>query len=956
MSILLVDDDADDHRLVRTLLSELPTPGTRLRWATDCRSAADAIRTDEFDVCIVGSRAGTPNGPGSWESVRGESRLPVIFLSSEDPRNPDRQRSKIEPDDHLTKGQLNANLLDRSIRHAVARWKRKNKLLKRERMLHAQSEVNRAVLHLKDEEELLREICRILVETAEYKAVRIVFAENDKDRSARTVVGYGIGGVHGQSDPGSRRETLKDDPTDSAILTRDISIVRSNGAGVDSITTGPDLPHFEGVSAISLPIFAEDLVLGAITIDPPVPYAVDVEEIAFLRGVSDILSFGIETARLRCKRMETEEALVSANQQLHDIIEFLPDATLVIDRNGEVIAWNHAMEEMTGVPAAAIVGRGDREYAELFYGERRPMLIDLVLDPGLGIESSYTNIWRKGATLAGETYIPALKGREVYLFGAAGALLDSKGNVVGAIESIRDITDRRRVEEALLRAKANYRNMFQNAVAGIYQTTLSGRFIKANPAFAQILKYDSPEEVVNTITDISRQVYAEPERRSELLRQIAERDVVREFEARFLRKDGEVVWVVLYMRAVRNKDGSVAYLEGTILDITDRKALEARLIQSQKMEAIGTLAGGIAHDFNNILAAILGYAELTQQNLTEPKTQCYIQQILKACDRARHLISQILTFSRKTELELEPLDMGRITRESLKLLRAMLPATIEIRTTISSEACIVIGDSTQMHQIMMNLCANAAHAMREDGGILDVCLESTVVTPQMASIHHEITPGPYVKLTVRDTGTGIPPSIMNRIFDPFFTTKERGAGTGLGLSVVYAAVKERGGTIAVESNLGEGTTFNIYLPAAACETEAAGKPGKTVPGGSEQVLFIDDEETLVEMAREMLQELGYEVVAVKNGARALDLFLADPDRFDLVITDMTMPGMKGTDVARKMLDVRPDVPIILCTGFSELVTEEKARHLGIRVFLMKPYTLTDLSSALRKALEDGERQ
>ena len=312
---------------------------------------------------------------------------------------------------------------------------------------------------------------------------------------------------------------------------------------------------------------------------------------------------------------QAEEALKESKQQLADIINFLPDATLVIDREGKVIAWNRAIEEMTGIAAADMLGKGNYEYALPFYGERRPILIDLVLKPQEEIETNYTIIERRRTVLVGEAYVPALRGNKAHLLGTASILRDSQGNVVGAIESIRDITERKRVEDALARAEAKYRGIFENALEGIYQTTVAGRFISCNPTLARILGYDSPEELLDTVTDIAQQLYVKPEQRGELLRLLDERGTAKKFEVQFFRKDKSVAWVVLNIRGVRDESGKLAYLEGIAQDVTESRALESQLRQAQKIEAIGTLAGGIAHDFNNILGIIMGYAEIAGLDL-----------------------------------------------------------------------------------------------------------------------------------------------------------------------------------------------------------------------------------------------------------------------------------------------------------------------------------------------------
>jgi PAS domain S-box-containing protein len=609
------------------------------------------------------------------------------------------------------------------------------------------------------------------------------------------------------------------------------------------------------------------------------------------------------------------------------------------------------MEEMTGIKAADMLEKGNYEYAIPFYGERRPILIDLVLEPEKEVEAEYVSIERKDGLLAGEAYTPSLRGGGVYLLGTASVLRDSKGNIVGAIETIRDITERKHVQEALVQAEEKYRSIFENAVTGIFQTTLDGQIINANQAFARILGYDSPQELSNAITDLSRELYVHPERRSELLSLVNEQGMVREFEVQFYRKDRSIAWITLSVRAVRGNGGGIIYMEGTAQDITDRKALEFRLLQAQKMEAIGTLAGGVAHDFNNILAAINGYAEMTKRRLSEGEVYGYVERILQASDRAKTLVGQILTFSRTVDRQVGPVDLRPLMNEALKLLRATLPSTIEIRQRIAPEVFAVLADPTQIHQVIVNLCTNAAHAMRQRGGVLDVRLENVEITPEPTVSRPDLSPGAYVQLRVIDTGVGIKPEIVHRIFDPFFTTKKHGEGTGLGLSVVYGIVKECGGTITVQSEPGAGSIFTVHLPAILDHPGPEEESSEAIPEGSERILFVDDEDILMELGRDLLADLGYQVVAAMDSNKALEIFRAQANQFDLVITDMTMPGMTGLDLAREILKIQPDIPIILCTGFSELITEEKAKEMGVREFLMKPFRTKDIADLIKKALK-----
>ena len=389
----------------------------------------------------------------------------------------------------------------------------------------------------------------------------------------------------------------------------------------------------------------------------------------------------------------------------------------------------------------------------------------------------------------------------------------------------------------------------------------------------------------------------------------------------------------------------------------EKASLEEQLRQAQKMQAIGTLAGGIAHDFNNILTAILGYAELAISDIAEDsRTQYNLQQSIKAAHRAKDLVQQILTFSRQGKQERKPLNINPIIKEVLKFLRASLPSTIEIRPDIEEDLGTIEADPTQVHQVLMNLCTNAAHAMGENGGVLGVSLSKWNVDAETSAAATGIEAGPYLRLRVSDTGHGMPPEIMERIFEPYFTTKEVGKGTGLGLAVVHGIVKSYGGEIRVSGEAGKGSTFDIYFPTIDTPKEIAASFKRESPpaGGHERILFVDDEQTLVQLGQEMLKRLGYQVTIRTSSVEALELFRAKPDQFDLVITDMTMPNMMGDKLAIELMRIRPAIPIILCTGFSEYITKEKAQSIGIQELLLKPIVMTDLARGVRQVIDQSK--
>jgi PAS domain S-box-containing protein len=383
----------------------------------------------------------------------------------------------------------------------------------------------------------------------------------------------------------------------------------------------------------------------------------------------------------------------------------------------------------------------------------------------------------------------------------------------------------------------------------------------------------------------------------------------------------------------------------------ERRQTEERLRQSQKMEAIGTLAGGIAHDFNNMLGAIIGFTEMAiDDNMPRNHTvEQALKKVMKAAFRARDLVRQILAFSRKSHQEIVPLQLAPLVKETAKLLRATLPTSVAIEVKIKSPSDTVLADPSQMQQVVMNLCTNAGFAMREKGGKLTLSVRDAFGPHSPAP--DDLEPGPYILLSVKDTGTGMDPETMNRIFEPFFTTKQKGQGTGMGLAVVYGIVKSLHGDITVESQPGKGTTFNVFIPRAEQPAELDEASLDEIPHGTERILFVDDEEFLVELGRTTLRHLGYKVIGVTDSQDALSLFLDNPGRFDVVITDQAMPAMTGLTLAKELAKARPKIPIILCTGYSDAVSPESIKEAGVRELVMKPLTKRDLAEAIRRALD-----
>ncbi len=510
----------------------------------------------------------------------------------------------------------------------------------------------------------------------------------------------------------------------------------------------------------------------------------------------------------------------------------------------------------------------------------------------------------------------------------------------------------------LQEAEAKYRGMFDNAVEGIYQSTPDGRYLTVNAALARLYGYDHPDELIHQVSDIQNEIYLDPTMREQFRREIERAGFVRGLEYQVRRRDGRVIWISETARAVCDDSGVVRYYEGFIDDITTRKEAEAeraelekQRLHAQKLEAIGMLAGGMVHDFNNILCAIIGYTDLSLgDKKVTGQTRENLNAVLLSGQRAKDLIGRILTFSRPTEPARYPIKLGAVLEEGVKLLQAMLPSSIAIKLAIRTDKDVVMADATELHQIIMNLGTNAKHAMSRHGGRLDFELEVVYFDPAQAR-PFSVPPGPYVHLLVRDTGHGMTREIVNRIFEPFFTTKAPGRGTGLGLAVVHKIVTRGGGQIQVESEEGKGTTFHIYLPQSLRPLEPP-KRDEThlLPGRRERILVVDDEVPVLSMMQQHLHKLGYRVITRADSLAALETFRAEPEKFDLIITDHTMPSLQGAELAEKLGEIRPDLPVVLMTGLNQPPSFSGSRYAPLRAVILKPINFFELSHRLRQFL------
>jgi len=654
------------------------------------------------------------------------------------------------------------------------------------------------------------------------------------------------------------------------------------------------------------------------------------------------------------------------------------------------------------------------------------------------------------------------------------------------LSTVWDVTDYKRAVAALQESERKYRRIFENSVVGFFQSTPEGRFISVNPAFAKMLRYDSPEDLIATISDIATQYYVDPGDRRRYQQVLQQDGRVDGFEFMVRCKDRSTIWVSNSTRAYFDETGKVLHYEGVVSDITERKQaeqalreseqrfrelfdnmssgvaiydspdngksfvfkdlnasglasaqkkkneivgrdvrevfpgveslglfdvfkrvwqtgksehhpnsiyqdgrielwvenyvcklpsgelvaiyedttarrqaeeakekLERLVLQNQKIESIGNLAGGVAHDFNNILYPIVGMAELLLDDLPPgsiERENAY--EILKAGKRGRDLVRQILAFSRQSKREMMPVRIQQILKEVIRLGRSTIPSNIEIEQDIQIDCGLVMADPTQIHQVAMNLITNAYHAVEQTGGKITVRLqERDLGTADNGQT--SLKPDRYARLSIADTGCGIDPTVMDKIFEPYFTTKGPGKGTGLGLSVVHGIIKEHGGDIKVTSQVGKGSTFDVFFPLVKKHAQIAiSENGAESKGGAESILLVDDEASIVRLEKQMLERLGYRVVSRISSQDALDAFKANPDKYDLVITDMNMPNMTGDQLAKALIAIRSDLPVIICTGFSEKIDQETAVSIGISGFLMKPIVKSEMAQMVRKALDE----
>ena len=679
------------------------------------------------------------------------------------------------------------------------------------------------------------------------------------------------------------------------------------------------------------------------------------------------------------ERERTQLALRKSEQRWATTLASIGDAVIASDAAGSITFMNAVAEELTGWMFMDAVTKPVPEVFNIINEQTRRE-----------VENPVTKVLREGMIvgLANHTILIRKDGTEVAIDDSGAPIRDGDGKTIGVVLVFRDITERKQAEEELHKSRIDMDRAQEVGQIGSWRLDIRHNVLtwsdenhrifgltKGSPltyeAFLAIIHpddrqyvdtqwnaglagepYDIEHRIVvnGQVRWVREKAYLEFDDTGALLggfgitQDITERKQLEE-ELRRSRDDLDL--------RVRERTAELKQAYQKLVEETEEnQRLEAQLRQSQKMEAIGTLAGGIAHDFNNILAAIVGFGEMVEEDLPPDSPSIpRIRRVLSAASRGTELVRQILAFSRKTELTRKPLSLAPLVKETIQFLRASLPTTIEIKLSMKAARDSILASPAELQQILMNLVTNASFAMKEAGGILGINVTNVDFEPDSPVFDADIEPGEYVQLAVTDTGSGMAPDVMKRIFEPFFTTKEVGEGTGMGLPVVYGIVKSLHGTITVESEPGIGSTFRVFLPIARTDEKPESSKTQVTPKGTERILFVDDEELLVEWGQAVLERLGYAVTALTDSTEALKLFSVDPSRFDLVITDQTMPKLTGLNLARKILTIRNNIPIILCTGHSDSTSPEKAKEAGIKEFLIKPLGKQQLAAVVRRVLD-----
>lgn len=652
-----------------------------------------------------------------------------------------------------------------------------------------------------------------------------------------------------------------------------------------------------------------------------------VQDVTEQKGMEQALQLARDGLELR-----VQERTAEIRRQA-ELLDLANDAIIVTDMKGQMVFWNTGAVQTYGFTRDDLAGKDHHAVLNTSF----PIPIENILAI---VESS--GRW------VGELTQTTKDGRQIVVLSRWAMRRGHAGRLPEILEINTDITTRRRAEEALRLVSVYNRSLIEASLDPLITIDLEGRVSDVNSATELITGYSRTDLIGTDHADC----FTQPERARAGYRLVLEKGFLRDYPLEIRHRSDRSASVLYNASLYRDETGKVIGVVATARDITEKNRLERHLRETHKMEAIGTLAGGISHDFNNIIAGIIGFTEMVLDDIPEDTpAHRRLGYVLKGAHRGRDLVKQILAFSRRSEQEKKVVSLDQIVDEVVTLVRATLPATIGIRRRNTARSDLVSADPTQIHQVVINLCSNAAQAMNERGGIIEISIAEEIVSSVEEALHQDLPSGRYVRLTVSDNGRGMEPATMERIFEPFFTTKPPGEGTGLGLAVVHGIVRNHDGVITASSRPGNGSSFSVYIPQVKTDEADEMERIEAALEGPESILVVDDEEFIVEMSTQRLQRFGYRATGATSSTEALRLFRADPGAFDLVVIDHIMPDMTGLELARALFAIDPDIRIIMCSGLNEPVSMERMRQAGIRDFFTKPADRNEFIRIVRKVLD-----
>ena len=818
----------------------------------------------------------------------------------------------------------------------VRRQEAERSLQKTNRALHMISSCNQILIRATEETELLKNICRLVVEEGGYAFSWVGYAVDSEARSVRSMARFGRG-----AEPLDHLQlTWADMPRDHGpvgmtIRTGRVGIFRNPQDGHELAVWEEGMRQNGCQAAISLPLTAGGSTFGALSIYATGADAFVPAEAGLLAEMADDLAFGIAGLRSRAEHRRVVQELRESEERLRLAQAAAKTGIFDVDLLCDFATWTAEEEAIFGFAPGTYDHTADT-FWNLLHPEDRERIRELV-DQAIANLTEFNAEYRFYRNGDNQLRWALVRGKAVY---------DQDGQPVRLLGVNIDITDFKDTEEMNLRLAT----AVEQAVEDIIITDAASRILYVNPAFEKTTGY-TRAEVLNQNPRLLKSDKHDADFYKEMWARLTG-GLVWSGHLINRKKDGTLFEEEVTISPIRNTTGNITNYVAVRRDVTHEMALEDQLRRAQKMEAIGTLAGGIAHDFNNVLAAILGSAELIKMDVAagHPARE-YLDQIFQAGHRARDVVQQILTFSQRRETERSVVHLQPVVKECVKLLRSTIPTMVDISWRIDLNCPPVLADPTQIHQVIMNLCTNAWQALPQNDGRIRVNLEMCEPTTAVLAAHPELGTGSLVRLSICDNGTGMDKATMERIFEPFFTTKPVGRGSGLGLAVVHGIVKSHQGAITVESEPGKGSAFHIYLPPQTREEIEVPAPAETLfKGNQERILFVDDDEFAGRAMEMVLSRIGYQISWFQHPQEALQDFYSHPADYDLAITDLAMPGLNGENLAAALLVIRPDLPILITTGLIDSAILKQARKMGVGNVLLKPVNFNALAQEIAQRL------